>query len=350
MDCTGFAREDGGIGIRNRLLILPSVSCANDVARKIAAMAPGAVAVTHQHGCGHLLDADIAQTQRTLVGSGRSPNVGACLVVGLGCELLDSSGIAGAIAASGKRVEFLRIQDHGGAIQTVADGAAMARTLQAELAGQGRAAAFSVSDLTIGIAGNALKDRDENKRTGELCDALVALGATVLQGESSEFLFAQEAALERCADAGSRAALSGVFDRVAGRMRALGSPSPENIGREKLERMGKSHFAEVVPYGVKPSRKGLVHMDSSRFLPETVSGMVAAGAHIILAALPKGGAVASPISPTVDLRAADLQTPDTAGAVKSLLRTLRAVAGGELTPLELDGVNSFAIVRVGPST
>ena len=83
----GFRRPDQKVGIRNHMLVIPSVICAGHVAESIARSVPGAVCLANQYGCGQMGE-DLEQTFRTLVGMGRNPNVGAVLVVGLGCELL----------------------------------------------------------------------------------------------------------------------------------------------------------------------------------------------------------------------------------------------------------------------
>ena len=113
MNFMGYARADGRVGVRNHLLVLPSVVCANDVATRIAAQLNGAVCVTHQHGCSQL-PADTTQTRRTLAGFGSNPNVAGCIVVGLGCETISAGDIAEDIAkicVSGVPVVPLVIQE-----------------------------------------------------------------------------------------------------------------------------------------------------------------------------------------------------------------------------------------------
>ena len=85
MKLMGYKRENGTFGIRNHLLILPTSVCSSETAQRIAELVPGAVAVPHQHGCCQV-GADYLQTVNTLVGFGKNPNVGAVLVVSLGCE------------------------------------------------------------------------------------------------------------------------------------------------------------------------------------------------------------------------------------------------------------------------
>ena len=81
----GYRRPNGSCGVRNHLLILPTSVCSSEVARRIAAQVPGAVAIPHSNGCCQMGE-DYRQTVRTLIGFGVHPNVGAVLVVALGCE------------------------------------------------------------------------------------------------------------------------------------------------------------------------------------------------------------------------------------------------------------------------
>ena len=85
MKLMGYKRENGTYGIRNYLLIIPASVCASETAVNIAKLVNGAIAIPHQHGCCEIGD-DFETTKRTLVGFGKNPNVGAVLVVGLGCE------------------------------------------------------------------------------------------------------------------------------------------------------------------------------------------------------------------------------------------------------------------------
>ena len=114
----GYRRPNGTVGVRNHVLVLPTVICSARTALRIANRIPGAVAFYHEHGCGHLVP-DYLRTKRTLIGHGTNPNVASVLVVGLGCEQVTAQEVAEGIAASGKRVEVLVIQECGGIRKTI---------------------------------------------------------------------------------------------------------------------------------------------------------------------------------------------------------------------------------------
>src|SRR5919197_6371174 len=113
----GYRRPDETVGIRNHLLVVPSVICANTVAQRVASLIPGAVAVPHPHGCAQVGD-DVLLTERVLAGTAANPNVGAALVIGLGCETCQSGDVADLVRklAPGKPVESFSIQEAGGSI------------------------------------------------------------------------------------------------------------------------------------------------------------------------------------------------------------------------------------------
>jgi altronate dehydratase len=127
----GFPRADGGFGIRNHLLVLPSVVCATHTAREIAADTR-AVAITHQHGCLHVGD-DLAHTEAVLMGAALNPNVGAVIVVGLGCETLQGFRFARRLGERRGGVEFVGIQLAGGTAAAVQRGRAIVQQRLAEL-------------------------------------------------------------------------------------------------------------------------------------------------------------------------------------------------------------------------
>ena len=109
----GYQRSDGQVGVRNYLGVLSTVTCANQAAQDIAKHVDGTAVFTHQQGCG-LLRSDLDIVERTLINLGRNPNLGAVLVVSLGCEGVDPERIAAQIAETGKSVELVKIQQEGG--------------------------------------------------------------------------------------------------------------------------------------------------------------------------------------------------------------------------------------------
>ena len=111
MTFQGYRRSDGQAGIRNHILVMPTVICANQVATAIAEGLP-AVAIPHVYGCS-FDGRDNAALEYTLVGVGRNPNVAAVLVVTLGCETASGEKVVEGIAGSGKPVARVDIRRRG---------------------------------------------------------------------------------------------------------------------------------------------------------------------------------------------------------------------------------------------
>ena len=115
----GYQRSGNLFGIRNHIVVMSSVSCANFVVEQIARTNTDIIPITHQHGCTHM-GADTKQVLRTLSGTCNNPNVGGVLLVGLGCESVNVNSIASQADNSGKLVKTLVIQEIG-EIQKIID-------------------------------------------------------------------------------------------------------------------------------------------------------------------------------------------------------------------------------------
>jgi altronate dehydratase len=160
---TGHRRPDGRFGVRDHVLVLPSVVCSTNAAQTIA-RATGATYVTHQHGCLHVGD-DLRHTEGALVGTATNPNVGAVVVVSLGCETIQGRRLARRIEDAGQRVAFVGIQREGGTERAVAAGTAAVEGFRA-LLDEAPATKLPDDAVTIGL------DRPD----AELTDALHARG------------------------------------------------------------------------------------------------------------------------------------------------------------------------------
>jgi altronate dehydratase large subunit len=172
-----WRRPDGRIAVRNHLLVLPSVLCAALVAQDVAA-ATGGVAIAHQHGCSQVGD-DGQQTAHAFEGIACAPNVGAVLVVSLGCETVQGRALADRIGVRGQRTEFVGIQDAGGSDGARTTGTTLGQQLRTALEATPRGAA-SAAELVIG-----LEISRPTPLAAELADRARAAGAAVLVGEAS---------------------------------------------------------------------------------------------------------------------------------------------------------------------
>src|SRR6201986_800611 len=129
----GFRRHDGRVGVRNHVLVVPTVICSAVVAERIAAaIAPVGTALPHLAGCGQL-GPDMTVTHETLAAYCRHPNVGAVIVVALGCEQVVAQHLATTARAAGKPAEIVAIQTEGGTLRATARGADIARAMASDL-------------------------------------------------------------------------------------------------------------------------------------------------------------------------------------------------------------------------
>src|SRR5687768_18280639 len=146
----GYRRPDGRVGTRNHVLVVPTVICSAVVAERIAAAAaPVSTALPHLAGCGQL-GPDMRLTHETLAAYCEHPNVGAVVVVALGCEQVVAQMLADAARRHGKAVEIIAIQAEGGTVRATEKGIQIARSFAGVLATQPREWS-DVSDLSLSL-------------------------------------------------------------------------------------------------------------------------------------------------------------------------------------------------------
>lgn len=177
----GYRRPDGRVGVRNHVLILPTIVCATQTAQRITELVQGTVTMIHQHGCAQV-GVDYEQTFRTYVGLGTNPNVYGVVVLGLGCETHQAHRVAEAIAQTGKPVELVTIQDSGGTLMAVAKGARVAAQLVQDASMLQREPCH-VSELIVGTecgGSDACSGLSANPAVGKVSDWIVDLGGTAI--------------------------------------------------------------------------------------------------------------------------------------------------------------------------
>jgi len=384
MKFMGYRRENGSVGVRNHILILPSVVCATHVADQIASKTKGAVAFCHSNGCGQL-GIDMEQTYNTLVGIGKNPNVAAVLVVSLGCESLPTQHLYEEIKNTGKKVAYLNIQDSGGTLKTIEEGVRIISPWTKAIKKEKRIEA-NTSELTVGLecgGSDATSGIVANPIVGYVSDIIVNQGGTSILSETPELIGAEHILAKRTKSKEVADKIYSIVNNVEEKAKSMKvdirgtQPSPGNIkgGITTIEEKslgciykgGKSIINEVISYAIPPSKKGLIIMDTTGFDVESMIGMIAGGAQIILFTTGRGTPVGAPIAPVIkitgnyktfekmsddiDFNAGTVitgeQTIEEAG--EKLLKELILVASGKSTKSEVLGHKEVGITRIGPS-
>jgi altronate dehydratase large subunit len=320
MNFWGYLRPNGQVGVRNHVVILPSVLCAAGVAKRIAAQVEGAVAVSHVVGCSQV-GFDLEITARTLKNLGRHPNVAAVLVVGLGCERLKATELAEDIAQTGKPVEIVIIQESGGSLKAAEAGISIARRLVQHFSMQ-RREQFGLEHLAIATecgGTDAFSGIVANPAVGIASDLVVANGGTVMISEVTELLGTEHLLAARAVNsevAGQIYKVIGLTEEMLGRassndrsQKRLALISPGNVDGgvttvvEKslggAKKAGSSPIVGVLKYGERYTEHGLYLMDTPGQDGESTTGMVAGGCQVVLFTTGRGTPTGHPIAPVI---------------------------------------------------
>ena len=380
----GYPRPEGPAGVRNYVAVIPTTVSSSAVADEIADRAGETVRSTpHQMG-NDPPDRAREQVERTLVGVGSNPNVGAALVVGFGTERIEATRIAEEIAAAGRTARSLSIREAGGTTAAVEAGVELATELRAEVRVEREPC--DVSELRFGVecgGSDATSGIAANPAVGVACDRLVEDGGTATFSETPEFIGAEHILAGRCADESVRERL---LERVDERERAAelmgvdlrgAQPSPGNqegglttIEEKSLgaiSKGGTTSINGIVDYADElPVGGGLVLMDTPGYDVESVVGKVAGGCQVVAFTTGRGSTTGNPLAPVikvtgnpetadrlsnnVDVDASTVIDGESLDAVGDrIYDELLSVADGERTAAERRRLEEFAINELQPN-
>ena len=327
----GYRRADGRVGTRNFVAVISSVNCSATVAHRIAdafdadALAAfpnvdGVAAFTHGTGCGLAASGEgFENLQRVVAGYARHPNVGAVLLVGLGCEV---SQIGGTVAREGlgevTHLLTMNIQTTGGTRATIERGREHVRTLLAA-ANEARRERSPASALSLALqcgGSDAWSGITANPALGHAADLLVRQGGTAVLAETPEIYGAEHLLTHRAA---SPAVAEALMARIAWWQEYVGvnrgsmdnNPSPGNkLGGlttilEKslgaVAKGGTSPLAGVFRYAERVDVPGFVFMDSPGYDPASVTGQIAGGCTLVAFTTGRGSAFGSKPAPCLKI-------------------------------------------------
>ncbi|HSQ26982.1 MAG TPA: UxaA family hydrolase [Anaerolineales bacterium] len=314
---TGYRRENGKVGIRNHVLILPVDDISNAAAEGVARLIRGTMALPHPYGRLQFGE-DLDLTFRTLIGAGRNPNIAAVIVIGIEPKWTDY--IVEGIAETGKPVAGFSIERLGD-LKTIEMASRKAKEfvhwatelprVPIQIQEMTLSTKCGESDTTSGLA--------SNPTVGRTFERLEAMGATLIFGETSEVTGAEDKIAENCATPEIAAEFMKTFNDYQDFINAqdadlMGSqPTQGNIRgglstiEEKalgnVEKMGRCTVQSVLKPAVEPKGPGLHFMDSSSAAAEMVTLCCAAGSAVHFFTTGQGNIIGNPIVPVIKLSA-----------------------------------------------
>lgn len=319
----GWLRSDGRKGIRNVVAVAYLVECAHHVARKIAEVAPEGAHVIGFPGC-----YPNAYAQRMMERLCTHPNVGAVLIVSLGCESFNRFQLDQIVAATGRPVQTLVIQNTGGTRSSIDTGRDWVARQIAALA-RAPTVPMAVSDLIIGTVcggSDGTSGITGNPAAGIAFDKLVAAGAACIFEETGELIGCEGIMADRAVTPDLATELRASVAKAARYYATLGYGSfasgNADGGLTTIEekslgaymKSGQSPISGLIKPGDIPPKGGLYLMDvvpdgEVRFGFPNISDnaeiveMMASGAHCTLFVTGRGSVVGSAISPVIKIAA-----------------------------------------------
>lgn len=323
MRMQGYLRSDGRKGIRNAVVVAYLVECAHHVAREITYPHRDHAQVIGFPGC---FPNEYAQKMMERLCT--HPNVGAVLLVSLGCESFNCRQLEQVVRDSGRKVKTLVIQRTGGTRSAIAKGQAFVAQAITDLADTPRVA-MDLSDLVIGTVcggSDGTSGITGNPATGRAFDQLVAAGAACIFEETGELIGCEDIMSARAATPALATELRAWVEKVARYYAALGygsfaSGNPDS-GLSTIEeksmgayaKSGSSPISGLIKPGDIPPKGGLYLMDVVPDGPVTfgfpnisdnaeIVEMMASGAHMTIFVTGRGSVVGSAISPVIKVAA-----------------------------------------------
>lgn len=340
----GYRRENGRVGIRNHVIILPLDDLSNAACEAVANNIKGTMALPHPYGRLQFGE-DLELFFRTLIGTGANPNVAAVVVIGIEPEWTNR--IVEGVAETGKPVKGFSIERYGDlktiemasrqAMEYIQWASEIQRT-ECSLDELYVSTKCGESDTTSGLA--------SNPTVGNVFDKLNEMGATTCFGETSEIMGAEHVCKERAATPEVGEAFMKTFnayndiilqfktDDLSGSQPTKGNirgglTTIEEKAFGNLQKIGKkAKYVGVLKPAEAPTGKGLWFMDTSSAAAEAVTLWAASGAVVHLFPTGQGNIVGNPIVPVIKLSANPL-TCETMSEHIDL--NVSAILQGELT-------------------
>jgi (2R)-sulfolactate sulfo-lyase subunit beta len=378
----GYRRENGRVGVRNHVVVLPVDDISNAACEAVACHIEGTLALPHSYGRLQYGE-DLELHFRTMIGTGSNPNVAAAVVIGI--EENWTKRVADGIAKTGKPVAAFSIEGSGD-LETVRRASWKAKEF-VQWASEQRREAVELKDLTVSIKcgeSDTTTGLGSCPTVGTAVDLLVDEGASVFFGETSELTGGEHLIAERMATPELREKFEETYDTYVSGIESRGvdllgsQPTQGNVAgglstiEEKalgnIEKTGSGEIIGVLePAEAPQDGPGLYFMDSSSAAAEHVTLMAAGGAVVHMFPTGQGNVVGNPILPVIKVTA----NPNTASSMAEhidvdvsgllsreitlpeagelLMDNLRRTVNGRVTSAEALGHREFSMTKLYPS-
>lgn len=320
-----YRRKDGSAGTRNYFLVVPTSMCAADVASRIAAAldrkkprgVDGVLAAAHSEGCGSSDGVIIDRLLLTLKNTVLNPNVCGALAVDLGCEKVNSAALLKYIGKTGKPVKRISIQECGGTLKAAAAGIQLAGSMLRSCAA--KRVRTPLSKLVIGTecgASDSFSGITANPLIGSVVDRIIGAGGSAILSETPELLGAEASLLARMPSRATakkfldgvkwylglakklNVSMSGNF--VPGNAKGgLINPALKSLGA--VSKGGTSPVVDFVDYAELLVKPGLNIMNGPGNDLESMTGLAASGANMILFSTGGGATEGNLIVPVIKI-------------------------------------------------
>ncbi len=376
----GYRRENGRVGVRNHVIILPLDDLSNAACEAVANNIKGTMAIPHPYGRLQF-GADLDLHFRTLIGTGSNPNVAAVVVIGI--EDSWTKKIVDGIAATGKPVVGFGIEGHGDH-ETIMNASKKAREFM-QWASEKQREVCNIKELWVSTKcgeSDTTSGCGANPTVGAAFDKLHALGSTLVFGETSEITGGESILAGRCANDEVRKQFMFMFDRYQDMINrhktsdlSDSQPTKGNIAgglttiEEKamgnIQKIGKKCTVDgVIDKAEMPDHSGLWFMDSSSAAAEMVTLCAASGFVVHFFPTGQGNVIGNPILPVIKIcanpRTVRLMSEhidlDCSGLLQreltleqtgdKLLEMMLSTANGRLTDAEVLGHREFVLTRL----
>lgn len=331
----GFRRNDGRVGTRNFILIVPTSMCASHEATQISMMAEflhykrekfpnvdGVVAIPHNKGCGCQDGSTLDVMMRTLSNYADHPNVGGVILIDLGCEKTNLEYVEKYLTKREKPIDKplykIGIQEVGGTQAAIEQGLKYVEEMLPEV-NKATREECPVSDLVLGVkcgGSDGFSGISANPALGNTADLLVRSGGTVLLTEVPEFCGAEHILANRAKDYETGKKIYAMVDWFKDYASKFGAvlnqnPSTGNIQGGLLNitikslgaiaKAGTTRVEDCVGYAETPTKKGINLMQGPGYDQESTPGLVAAGATAVIFTTGRGTTIGNAIAPVIKL-------------------------------------------------